>query len=324
MDKLNLGLSWFIRYVVSGAAGLLVVAGLDSTLFGVLDAIPEKLLASEVLVVLALFLIGAPIYHLHREVFIRAHHLLLCFVFRVWESLGGVTGRDSWNPVRLLGKRFGVQVLRRFAAYREIRRDPGVFPDKERLYVLHAVNGVPVLLATALLVVFVGKLLQTGQVGTTYWFLAASLACVVIALPPAYALHRREAARMKTVNADARIRRILVEHGFTARPSWQVALDEFAGKCRQTYDGRYGRTFLYGSRARGTSDEDSDIDVLVVLNPLGDFWEVSTTMQEMAESICLEHDVLLSALPVDQREFDNPRSPLLMNARREGFTWDEH
>lgn len=325
LDKLNLGLSWFIRYVVTGAVLAFVVAYLADPEGTVIKAIPDKVFSSEILVTLALFVIGAPAYHFHHEVAIRAHHLLLCSVFRIWEALWRVDARDSWNPVRLLGspRFFEVKLFRRFAAYSALRREKDVFPDSERLYVLHAVYGVPVLAAEAFLALFIGKWIQTAPAQPSYGLLLVSVACLVISLVPPYRLHRREGARMKAVGAAVAIRRTLAAHGFCKKQTWEVALDEFVQKIRNTYDGQYGKTFLYGSRARGTADDDSDVDVLVVLNLLRDFWKESSTMQDLAEPICLEHDVMLSALPVDKNEFDKPHSPLLLNAQREGYTWDE-
>lgn len=100
---------------------------------------------------------------------------------------------------------------------------------------------------------------------------------------------------------------------------WKVALDQFVEEVRKGYDGRLQQVVLYGSRARGTADEGSDVDVLVVLNPLGDFWEESSRLNALAGPIALAHDVVLSAIAVDAEEFARPRTPLMLTARREGI-----
>ncbi|MCH7812920.1 MAG: nucleotidyltransferase domain-containing protein [Planctomycetes bacterium] len=101
--------------------------------------------------------------------------------------------------------------------------------------------------------------------------------------------------------------------------SWKTALDRFVDKVRQEYDGRLEKVILYGSRARGSADEGSDVDLLVVLKPLDDFWKELSRLQDLAGPICLEHDVVLSALPVDVEDFDKPKTPLLLNSKREGI-----
>jgi len=51
------------------------------------------------------------------------------------------------------------------------------------------------------------------------------------------------------------------------KPSnWQLALHEFATAARRELGDNIIRIILYGSRARGDYTEDSDIDVLVVVN----------------------------------------------------------
>lgn len=107
------------------------------------------------------------------------------------------------------------------------------------------------------------------------------------------------------------------------RKGWENALDEFAKRVREAYNGGLDKLVLYGSRARGTAGDDSDVDVLVVLNELDDFWSELSRLHALSDSICLEHEVVLSALPVDKKEFDDPKTPLLLNARREGRPWDD-
>ena len=52
---------------------------------------------------------------------------------------------------------------------------------------------------------------------------------------------------------------------FTLSPREREVVAEFARRSRDHFGPRLVRVLLYGSRARGDVDEDSDIDVLVVL-----------------------------------------------------------
>lgn len=51
---------------------------------------------------------------------------------------------------------------------------------------------------------------------------------------------------------------------------------------RLAYGSRLHRILLYGSRARGDAEPDSDIDVLVVLNACPDFWVEQRRLGDIA------------------------------------------
>lgn len=99
---------------------------------------------------------------------------------------------------------------------------------------------------------------------------------------------------------------------------WHHALQRFASAMRDAYGTRLLAVVLYGSRARGDAEQASDIDVLVVLDPGGDFWAEFDQISPVASRISLEFDVVISALPVAAEEYGDPHSPLLINARRDG------
>lgn len=99
---------------------------------------------------------------------------------------------------------------------------------------------------------------------------------------------------------------------------WKQALRQFVDELRALYGPRLDRVVLYGSRARGETQEDSDVDLLVVLSPLPDFWAELSRIAPVASRVSLEWDVVLSAIPVDAAEFADPHSPLLISSRREG------
>ena len=76
---------------------------------------------------------------------------------------------------------------------------------------------------------------------------------------------------------------------------------------------------LYGSRARGDAAEDSDIDTLVVLDHVDDFWIEFARISSIADRVSLDDDVVLSAIPMSRVEFESGSSPLVQNARKEGI-----
>jgi len=87
----------------------------------------------------------------------------------------------------------------------------------------------------------------------------------------------------------------------------------------ELYGDRLCKVVLFGSRARGDNDPDSDIDVLVVLKPpvrVGE--EIARTSHLVAE-LCLDSDVVLSRVFVGLDRFDGQKGPLMRNVRREGL-----
>lgn len=83
------------------------------------------------------------------------------------------------------------------------------------------------------------------------------------------------------------------------------------------YGDRLEGVYLYGSYARGTATGDSDIDLLVVLQgPVRPGREIRR-MNPVVSKACLEHDVLISVLPVSKDHYSKRESPFLLNVRRE-------
>lgn len=97
-----------------------------------------------------------------------------------------------------------------------------------------------------------------------------------------------------------------------------VILKEFKAGLERLYGKRLKNVLLYGSWARGEATEDSDIDLVVVLEgevkPGGEI----DRMIELITDINLKHGVLISVYPVSERDYLTLKSPLLMNVRREG------
>jgi uncharacterized protein (UPF0332 family)/predicted nucleotidyltransferase len=101
--------------------------------------------------------------------------------------------------------------------------------------------------------------------------------------------------------------------------AWQQATREYVERLRRHYGGRLAALVLYGSRARGQGDDESDVDLLVVLRD-GYQWET-----EQAEVSRLTQDLeerfdypLLSTLFVTERDYRSRMLPIYMNIRREG------
>ncbi len=87
---------------------------------------------------------------------------------------------------------------------------------------------------------------------------------------------------------------------------------------------RYGagikRVILYGSHARGEATEDSDIDVLVLVDQSLDPREVENSLSDLLYDIILEEHELVSVIAVSEERFENYNSPFMLNVRKEGIT----
>ena len=96
-------------------------------------------------------------------------------------------------------------------------------------------------------------------------------------------------------------------------------LKEFKQQISELYGQRLKKVVLYGSYARGQSnDEHSDIDLAVVLAGTVDPCEEIDRMADIFTDLNLEHNVLIAVYPVSQSNFDKVESPLLINVRKEG------
>ena len=100
--------------------------------------------------------------------------------------------------------------------------------------------------------------------------------------------------------------------------SIQGILQELRRRFEQLYGDRLVHLVLFGSRARGDAEPDSDIDVLVVLNgPVNAGEEIGRTGGIIAE-VSLENNVVISCVFMDRHRYEHKNGPLLRNIRKEG------
>ncbi len=92
--------------------------------------------------------------------------------------------------------------------------------------------------------------------------------------------------------------------------------------CRAVLDAHYGSRLaglvLYGSTARGTAGEESDLDLLVLLDGELDFFAELRTVTALLYPVQLDSDHLISARPAAVTDFEAGVLQLYRNAAREG------
>jgi uncharacterized protein len=99
-------------------------------------------------------------------------------------------------------------------------------------------------------------------------------------------------------------------------------IESIVKELRRELDGLYGdrllRLVLFGSHARGDALPGSDIDVLVVLRgAVRPGAEIQRTGVSKAR-LSLKHGEVVSTTFISAQRYENERSPLLLNVRREG------
>jgi predicted nucleotidyltransferase len=95
-------------------------------------------------------------------------------------------------------------------------------------------------------------------------------------------------------------------------------LNEFREEIEKLYSKRLKSIILYGSWARGDATEESDIDVLIVLEGKVIPGKEIDRMIDVITKINLKYGVLISVYPVSEEDYSTINSPLLINVRREG------
>ncbi len=87
---------------------------------------------------------------------------------------------------------------------------------------------------------------------------------------------------------------------------------------------RYGdklrRVILYGSHARGGATEDSDIDLLVLVDKDLCPREVRESLSDLLLDILLETGELVSVQVLSEEFFETYRYPFILNVKREGIS----
>jgi len=75
-------------------------------------------------------------------------------------------------------------------------------------------------------------------------------------------------------------------------PNEQTAIDEYLARIHRQFDEQILSVTLFGSKARGDSDAESDIDLLVVVNK--ESWELRSALWRVASDVGLVHNLVIS------------------------------
>ncbi len=86
------------------------------------------------------------------------------------------------------------------------------------------------------------------------------------------------------------------------------------------YHERLDKLILFGSYSRNEAKENSDIDLLIVLNDkqISPYKEIDFT-NDLVFSYMLNYEKQISIVPTTKQQFEQQESPLLLNIRKDGI-----
>ena len=100
----------------------------------------------------------------------------------------------------------------------------------------------------------------------------------------------------------------------------QAAIQAFLQRLHQHYGQTLQQTVLFGSKARGESEPDSDIDILIIVNE--ESWPLRDAISVIAARVSLEYGVLIGPRVIGQKRWqrmERERFALYENVAREGI-----
>ncbi len=91
------------------------------------------------------------------------------------------------------------------------------------------------------------------------------------------------------------------------------------GELEALYGERLRGVFLFGSAAQDKLDEDSDIDIAIILDEIPDRFAEHERTSQLGSDVSLEYDTLVSFLFVSQADYQRGRFAVHRTIKEEGI-----
>ena len=102
------------------------------------------------------------------------------------------------------------------------------------------------------------------------------------------------------------------------QPKINLLLQELHQTLKVFYGDRLTNLILFGSHARRDATEDSDIDILIVLQDSVSPGDEILRISALKTDLNLKYDELISVTPISEIDYQTRSTPLLENICREG------
>jgi len=102
------------------------------------------------------------------------------------------------------------------------------------------------------------------------------------------------------------------------RPADDPILRRVRGALDALYGDRIERVVLFGSRARGDAQRESDYDIAVFLRDLNDRWHEFHRLADLRTDFLFDIGIFIEARPFRAGSYTE-RSPLMHEIRRDGL-----
>jgi uncharacterized protein len=98
----------------------------------------------------------------------------------------------------------------------------------------------------------------------------------------------------------------------------QELLAELKHGLVQIYGTRLKAVYLFGSYARGDYNENSDLDVMIVLDEYQRYWDELVRSGQLASDLSLKYNLTISRTIIAESQWRTADIPMLRNVRAEG------
>jgi len=103
-------------------------------------------------------------------------------------------------------------------------------------------------------------------------------------------------------------------------PKIKRLVDRVKAHLHERYGEGIKRVILYGSHARGEATKESDVDVLVLVDPSLNPSKVRASLSDLLYDMLLDEGELVSVAVIPEDFFESHGFPFMLNVKREGVT----